>query len=72
MGFGGFSKTCAIFFERRLMVCEERLNSLQATTGGGCSAFYGFHRTERDRLSVFLSATDPGAMKKRRFIEIDS
>lgn len=54
------------------MVCEERLNSLQATTGGGCSAFYGFHRTERDRLSVFLSATDPGAMKKRRFIEIDS
>ena len=52
-GFGGFSKTFAIFFERRLMVCEERLNSLQATASGACSEFYVFHRTERDRRSVF-------------------
>ena len=49
VGFDGFSKTCTIFLGRRLMVYEERLRSLQATTGGGCSVSDGFHRTEHDR-----------------------
>ena len=51
VGFGGFSKTYTIFFGRRLVGGGERLNSLQATTGGGCDVFGGFHRTEHDRRS---------------------
>lgn len=34
------------------MVCEERLNSLQAMTGVGCSEFDGFHRAEHDQRSI--------------------
>ena len=49
VGFGAFSKTRTIFFGRRLAVCGERLNSLQATTAGGCGVFDEFHRTEDDR-----------------------
>ena len=52
-GFGGFSKTSTIFFGRRLTGYGGSLNSLQATTGGGCGVFDGFHRTEHDRRSVF-------------------
>lgn len=48
VGFGGFSKTRTIFFGRGLAGCRERLNSLQATTGGGCAVFDGFHRAEHD------------------------
>lgn len=54
------------------MVYEERLRSLQATTGGGCSVSDGFHRTEHDRHPGSPYATDRGSMKKRHFIEIDS
>lgn len=50
----------------------ERLNSLQVTTDGGCGVLDGLHRTEHDRRSVSLDATDSSSMKKRRFIETDS
>lgn len=53
VGFGGFSKTRTIFFERRLTEYGGSLNSLQATTGGSCGVFDGFHRAEHDRRSVF-------------------
>ena len=53
VGFGGFSKTRTIVFGRGVAVDGERLNSLQATTDGGCGVFDGLHRTEHDRRSVF-------------------
>lgn len=48
VGFGGFSKVLTIFFGRRLAVCGDRLNFLQATADAGCGWFVGFHRTEDD------------------------
>ena len=44
VGFDGFSKMRMILFERRLMVCEERLNSLQAKRGKGYRRIAAFHK----------------------------
>jgi hypothetical protein len=48
VGFGEFSKMLTIFFGRRLAVCGDRPNFLQATADAGCGCFDGFHRTEDD------------------------
>ena len=53
VGFGGFSKTRTIFLGRRLAVCGDWLNSMQATADEGCGRFEGFHRTEGDGLISF-------------------
>jgi hypothetical protein len=72
VGFGAFSKTRTIFFGRRLAVGGERLNSLQATTGGAVACLMNFTELKTIDDQVRLSVTDPGSMKKRCFIEIDS
>jgi hypothetical protein len=68
VGSGGFSKACTIFFGRRLAGGGERLNSLQATTGGGFDVFGGFHRTEHDRQPGSLLCSRPRLREKTSYL----
>lgn len=54
------------------MVCEERLNSLQAMTDGAVACLMDFTELNTIDDHFSLLAADPGSLKKTCFIEIDS
>ena len=70
--FCGFIKTRTVFFCGGGAGCVERLNLLQVTSGGDCGVFSRLHRTEHDRVSVFLYCDRSRHDEKSRFNEIDS
>ena len=67
-----FLKARTIFLGGELAGSGERLNFLQVKSGGAVACLVDLTELNTIGDQYFRDSIAPGAMKKRRFIEIDS